>query len=347
MAAPETQTPPGAVVLPDGAYTDPDLYRLEQQRLLWASWVSVARLEDLAEPGDYVTFDHAGEPLLVVRGRDDVLRAFPNLCRHRPTTLMEGCGRARSLQCPYHLWTYDLAGHLVGAPDMDRVEGFSRDDWGLPELSVETWGGWVFVHLDPEPPPLRSQLAHLDATYASAYLERLVRVGHTVCHSPWNWKVVVENFIESYHHAGVHPKTLQVPFPYQKLSELDSQGEAWGSLEHTSTVDSLEPFTATSVYPTHLFAIQRPFGMSWFKLEPKGVGAVEIDIQVFVIPELADNEEVAQRMLAGLETVNDEDVRINARTWKGLHSRFAKMGPMSPYEEGLRRFRRWWLERMG
>ena len=339
--------PPGAVTLPPSFYTSAEHYDVERERLLWTSWVSVARVEDVASPGDYVTYDFAGEPVLVVRGRDGVLRAFPNVCRHRPTTIMDGCGNARSLQCPYHLWTYDLAGRLIGAPDMDGIEGFAREDWCLPELGIETWGGWVFVHLEKDAPPLADAIRHLEATYPGAFLEPLVRVGSSKCRSPWNWKIVVENFIESYHHAGVHPKLLQVPYPYQKIDEVDPRGEWWGSIEHTPNTPGLEPFSASSLYPTHLFALQRPFGLVWFKLEIPGHDAVEIDMQAFAMPELAENDAVGAQFMEILEAVNAEDLFINAKTWKGMHSRFAKMGPMSPYEEGLRHFRRFVRAKMG
>ena len=327
--------------LPTSYYTDPAHYEREREQLLWSNWVAVSRLEDLARPGDYVTFDHAGEPLLVVHGQDGELRAFPNVCRHRLTTIVEGCGHARAFQCPYHLWTYDLAGRLVGAPGMEDTEGFERSDFGLPELGLDTWGGWVFVHLDPAARPLLGLAPQLEATYPGAYLERLVRVGRTHCHSPWNWKIVVENFGESYHHAGTHPKTLQPTFPYAQIREVENHGEPWSSIEHAPSAPGVEPFTATSVYPTHLFALNRPFGMFWFQLEVHGHDSVDLDIQAFVIPELAGEEKLANEMIAGLETINNEDLAINARIWKGLHSRLAKFGPLSSYEEGIRRFRGW------
>ena len=338
---------PSAAVPPTSFYTDPTHLELERERVLWTHWVPVARAEDVANPGDYVTFDHAGEPLVVVRGQDQKLRAFPNVCRHRLTTIMEGCGHASSLQCPYHLWTYDLTGRLVGAPGMEDSPGFDRADFGLPELALDSWGGFVFVHRDPRAAPLLDQLPQLEVTYPGAYLERLVRVGSTRCHSPWNWKVVVENFIESYHHAGTHPTHLQVPYPFQGTSEVDNHGEGWSSIEHAPSTDELEPLAVTSVYPTHLFTINRPFGMFWFKLEIRAHDATDLDIQAFLTPELAENEALAKEMMRLVEEVNAEDLIVNARTWRGLHSPSAKMGPLSRYEEGVRRFREWMDRALG
>lgn len=330
-----------AAAPPVSHYARAETHRIEQERLLWAHWVSVARSEDLAEPGDFVTFDHAGEPLLVTRDREGVLRAFPNLCRHRGTTLAEGCGRTKSFQCPYHLWTYDLCGRLVGAPGMEGYREFERADHGLPELAVDCWGGWVFVHLDPDAAPLRDALPHLETSYPGAYLERLVRVARTRSQQSVNWKIVVENFIESYHHAGTHPRTLQPPYPYQRIHELDPLGEPWGSIEHEPAEPGLEPFTATSIYPTHLFAITRPTGVTWFRMEIPAHDRVDIDVQLLLVPELADDAALVEQSLAIVDAINAEDERVNRRTAAGLRSRYAVLGPLSPWERGLGAFRAW------
>ncbi len=328
-------------------YASADHHRREQEKVLWASWVSVARCEDLAQPGDFVSFRHAGEPIVATRGKDGALRAFSNVCRHRGTTLVEGCGRANALQCPYHLWTYDLRGRLVGSPGMDDVAGFERAAHALPELAVDTWGGWVFVHLDREAPPLLEALPHLEKTYPGAYLERLVRIGRTRCQQAVNWKIVVENFIESYHHAGTHPESLQAPYPYQQIHEVDNHGEAWSAIEHEPALAGLEPFAVPSVYPTHLFAIVRPAAVTWFRLEIPSHDQVDIDIELLVVPELAGQDGLAESQLAVVDAINAEDVGMNRRTFEGLQSRFAVMGPLSPYEEGVRRFRAWVADALG
>jgi phenylpropionate dioxygenase-like ring-hydroxylating dioxygenase large terminal subunit len=333
--------------IPAAYFTDPAHYAVERERVLFASWFAVARMEDLAKPGDYLTLEYAGEPILVTHSLDGELLAFSNVCRHRMTTVAQGCGHARSLQCPYHLWTYDLAGRLVGSPGMEDVEGFRRDDWGLLELALDTWGGWVFVHLDKQARPLLEQMPHLDTTYSGAYLERLVRVGRSTCHSPWNWKVAVENFAESYHHAAVHPKSLQPIFPYQSIYEVDNFGEAWSAIEHPPANEDTEPLAVLTVYPTLLIAINRSYGMFWFRLNILGHDSVELEMQTFVTPELVDNEEFAKFLVENVAAINDEDFAINQRTWRGMHSRNATMGPLSRHEEGVKRFRRWLLEALG
>jgi phenylpropionate dioxygenase-like ring-hydroxylating dioxygenase large terminal subunit len=314
--------------LTPGQYTSADHHLVEREKLLWANWVSVARAEDLAAPGDYVAFDHAGEPVVATRG----------------TTLVEGCGHANSLQCPYHLWTYDLTGRLVGSPGMEGLADFRREDHALPELAVDCWGGWVFVHLDPNARPLLESLPHLETTYPGAYFEKLVRIGRTRCQQAVNWKIIVENFIESYHHAGTHPETLQGPYPYQQIHEVDNHGEGWSSIEHRPAVEGLEPFAVPSIYPTHLFAIVRPDSVTWFRVEIPSHDRVDIDVQILATPEQAEIQGLAEGHVSMVEAINAEDVEINRRTWEGLQSRRAVMGPLSDYEEGVRRFRRWILD---
>ena len=325
-----------------GWYTSPEHFERERRAVLHRSWVSVGRVAELAEPGDWKSFDHAGEPILVVRGKDGVIRAFPNVCRHRGTRLLEGCGRARSLQCPYHLWTYDLAGRLVGAPDMDAVPGFDRADHGLPELRVECWGGWVFVHLDPDAPPLLASNPTLGRTYEGRFLESLVCAGRTRADQDVNWKVVVENFIESYHHAGTHPDTLQEIFPYQQIEEIAPEKEAWSTIEHAPAVPGIEPFTASCIFPTHLFAIVRPRSVTWFKLGIRSHDRTEVEVEVLLPPEAAEAEAGnGGTDMAFLDAINCQDELVNRRTFEGLKSRHAVLGPLSPYEKGLARFRGW------
>ena len=330
-----------ADAIPVSYFTDPKHYAVERERVLLGNWFPVARQEDLALPGDYLSIESAGDPILVTHGLDGELRAFSNVCSHRLTKLAQGCGHARSFQCPYHLWTYDLSGQLIGSPGMEDAEEFRRGDWNLRELGLDTWGGWVFVHLDKRARPLLEQMPQLDVTYPGAYLERLVRVGRSTCRSPWNWKIIVENFVESYHHAAVHAKTLQPLFPYRDIYEVDNCGEAWTAIEHPPAQKEMEALAVVTVFPTLLFSINRPFSMFWFQLNLLGHDEVELDMQAFLTPELADNEDLAKTLVEGVVAVNDEDFAINERTWRGMHSRDATMGPLSRYEEGVKRFRRW------
>lgn len=328
--------------LPSRFFTDPAIFDVERELIFARSWISVAREEDLTESGDYVAVDIAGEPVVVVRGRDEELRAFSNVCRHRNTVIVEGSGHVNALQCPYHLWTYGLDGHLVGAPRME-LSDTERDDLCLPSLGVECWQGWAFVNVDGTAAPLAPQVRGLEEICAPYELERMQRVGVVDCPGDWNWKISLENFAESYHHAGTHPTVLQTWAPGERSWAEDNRGEPWLSLDHVSTDDNIEPFTASVAFPMHMFSIARPSYMTWFNLRPTAVDHVDLRIEVFAHPDAMPVPDIVTETV---EAINDEDIVVNERTSRGLHSRFASPGPVSPLEEACWQFRRWYLEQV-
>ncbi len=213
--------------LPPEWYVGEANFGRECQTLWSRSWVSVARAEDLQSSGDYVTATVGSAPVVVVRGLDNVLRGFANVCPHRGSVLMQGAGRAPALQCPYHAWTFSLEGDLRAAPGMAQVESFDADSICLPRLAVDVWQGWVFLNLDPNASPVQQQVGKLDALLEPYDLGSLVRVGQLDFEATVNWKLLVENFAESYHHAAVHPQPLQRDFPGQDSWLVDSGDEPW------------------------------------------------------------------------------------------------------------------------
>jgi hypothetical protein len=204
----------------------------------------------------------------------------------------------------------------------------------------------VFVNLDRDAAPLAPQLAGLDAICAPYDLAAMRRVGVLHYHQTWNWKVTLENFAESYHHAGTHPTTLQTTFPGERSRAEPNGGAPWMNLDHVSLEPSLDPFTASAVFPLHLFSIVRPFGLAWFRLEVHDVEDVDLELQAFLAPEHVDDPVIAQLVLDSLRSINDEDVVVNRRTARGLHSRFAQPGRISRLEMACWQFRQWWLARM-
>jgi choline monooxygenase len=191
--------------LPSPWYRDPRIDALERARVFGSSWQLVARVDQLQHPGDFVTAEVAGEPLLVLRDDAGELRAFFNVCRHRAARVMtEAQGNARKLRCRYHGWTYDLRGQLRGLPEFDGVEEFRREEHGLVPVHVDRWGPLVFVHLGEAPPPLNDWLAPLPEKMGPLdglrFAER--REYTLAC----NWKVFVDNYLDGgYHVNSVHP----------------------------------------------------------------------------------------------------------------------------------------------
>ena len=194
-----------ASTIPSAWYFDPGHHRRELDRVIRRTWQQVALARDLESAGDYVATELAGEPIVLVRGRDGATRAFYNVCRHRAGVVAKDAGCAKAFSCTYHGWSYGLDGALLAAPEMEGVENFANADHGLVSIPCETWGPLVFVNLDPEATPLLEALGPMPAKVeATSFLDMEfgVRVPYTIA---CNWKVYVDNYLEGYHIPKAHP----------------------------------------------------------------------------------------------------------------------------------------------
>jgi phenylpropionate dioxygenase-like ring-hydroxylating dioxygenase large terminal subunit len=195
------------LTLPAPWYSDPAVLRLEQERIFKHSWQYAGVAPDAAEPGQFFTSRAGDIPVVVLRDRENDLRAFVNVCRHRGHEIARGCGRRETLQCPYHAWTYDLDGSLRSAPRSDREDGFDSSNWGLLPVLVDTWGPLVFVNPDTAAAPLAETLGDLPQVIHERGLD-LAGLEYRGRSREWvveaNWKLVVENYLECYHCPVAH-----------------------------------------------------------------------------------------------------------------------------------------------
>ena len=192
--------------LPAAYYVDRAYFDREMDRLFGRMWVAAGRTDAVEKPGQFFLRELLGERVIITCSTGGV-RAFYNVCRHRGTQLCtEASGTFRgSIQCPYHAWTYDLDGRLVGAPHMEEVPHFRKEDYPLQQVAVEVWDGHIFMTLNPHPPPLQTQLAGLPEKFASWGMGDL-RLGHRITYDvKANWKLIVQNYNECLHCPGVHP----------------------------------------------------------------------------------------------------------------------------------------------
>lgn len=212
-----------AHTLPASWYTDPAVMAAERTHVFGNSWQCVGRSEQVARPGEFVTADIAGEPVLVVRGDDGELRAFFNVCRHRASPILtDDTGCVGKLRCRYHGWTYDLTGKLRGTPEFDGVEDFRKEDHGLPPVHVAAWGPIVWIHLGSSPSSIEEWVAPLARRDFSAKMANLRFTARKEYHLGCNWKVFVDNYLDGgYHVNTVHPGLASV-LDYSKYrSEID------------------------------------------------------------------------------------------------------------------------------
>ena len=198
-------------IIPKERYTSREFAKLEWDRMWTRTWLLAGTLSDLENVGDYFSFEIGRESIVVARSAPDRIDAFYNVCQHRASQVVvgRGCGHARSFVCPYHLWTYDLTGKLRGLPDREDYPQGVPDDMRMPALRVETWGGWVFVHMDPDAPPLADHLGVVADHLAPYDFARNYALAEDYTFE-WecNWKVGVDAFNEVYHVQGIHPELL-------------------------------------------------------------------------------------------------------------------------------------------
>jgi phenylpropionate dioxygenase-like ring-hydroxylating dioxygenase large terminal subunit len=352
-----------ASALPTRFYLDPALYALEVERIFRREWLCVGRADQLARPGDYFTFELLGDLLVAVRGDDGAIRVLSRVCRHRSMPVVSGSGNRRSFQCPYHLWTYALDGQLLGAPDMQRAEGFEKGGCRLPSLPVEIWQGWIFTSFDPEAAPLAPRLEGLRRAI-EPYGPAAMQTGEPlVFEHEWNWKVMVENFVESYHHQGIHRDTLQpiVPAsgtwaedaggPYVVLHNPTKDGAAVPALFAETpglTQEQRARFVVGAVFPLHLFSVQRD-SLVWYRIEPRAVDRFALQIHLCTPPPAPGDDEHAAKVagLRGwLDTVHRQDMVACAGVQSGLGSSLAAPGRLSHLEKAIWQLNQYVLARI-
>jgi phenylpropionate dioxygenase-like ring-hydroxylating dioxygenase large terminal subunit len=215
--------------VPIERYTSRAFHELEVERLWRRVWQMACREEELARVGDLVVYEIAGDSLVIVRSAPDRIRAFHNACLHRGRTLRDCPGNARELRCPFHGWTWALDGSLKRVPadwDFPHVE---PERFRLPEARVETWGGFVFVNLDPACRPLSEHLGDLPSHFVRWPLELRYKEAHVAKRLPCNWKVAQEAFMEAYHVGATHPQLLP------GIGDVNSQYDAWDNFSRAIT----------------------------------------------------------------------------------------------------------------
>lgn len=194
------------------AYTEPKWHAADLKAVFGRTWQWVCHVEELAKPGSYVAATVAEMPVAVVRDRSGQLRAFYNVCKHRAHELLSGSGTTRAIVCPYHAWTYDLSGALVGARRTDRMETFDKSGICLDRIQVEEFCGFVYVNLDPDAKPLAEQAPDLAAeiTERAPDIARLTHAKRLRYEIKTNWKNVVDNFLECYHCHVAHKEFVSL-----------------------------------------------------------------------------------------------------------------------------------------
>ena len=341
--------------LPAWVYNHPDLTRLEIERVLMPSWQIVCHVNSIPRSGDYETFDLGPESVFVLRDRDGTIKAFHNVCRHRGARLLDESGTCpATITCPYHGWSYRHDGSLIGVPVRESFPGLDRAQHGLRAVRVDIAFGFVFVCLAGDPPPVAKLWGKLGEELASYRCEEMVPL-EPISAEVWNvdWKIAMDNYLESYHVPIGHPGLYRMFTP-----DYDDQASVPGVARGLSWMrETPSPRWSEGLYQKlvgratpHLPEAERrcwsfysalpnlgidvfPDQMDFFQVLPVSPGKCMVRGATFGLP--GDSAELrAVRFLSNrINTqVNNEDKWLCQRVQRGLASSSYKPGPLSRLE---------------
>jgi glycine betaine catabolism A len=365
---------PGSLLptLPGRSYTDPETFTREQERVFEATWACAVRCDDVAAPGAFRQVQAGRESVLVVRGRDGVLRAFLNVCRHRGALLCtEESGQTRrTLRCPYHAWTYGLDGALVGAPNLRSMTDVDRSTHGLVPVALREWLGYAWVCVADDPPSFERDVQGAvherlgDRAAIEGYGVERLALGRRIRYDVRaNWKLVVENFMECYHCATIHPELTDVLPEFARGYAAQSyvgHGAQFADDARGFTVDGSAGFPAlpgidagqdrryyaVTVRPTTFLNLV-PDHVIVHRMTPLAVDRTVVECDWLYAPEVVEAGLDVSRSVELFHRVNQQDFAACERTQPGMASRaYARGGVLVPAEHHLGAFHEWVRERL-
>jgi phenylpropionate dioxygenase-like ring-hydroxylating dioxygenase large terminal subunit len=354
--------------LPARYYTDAAWFDAEMERLFAQMWINVGRLEQVTRRGDFIRRDVANASVLIVGNGERGPNAFLNVCRHRGTRLCDAAQGTlpNSIQCPYHAWTYDFDGRLIGAPLMDDVDGFERAEYPLHRVACDVWDGHVFINLAASPAPLAAQLHDLPTRFGPWRMSELRTVRRVEYDVNANWKLIVQNYNECLHCPVIHPM-LNRMHHYLGAANVPSTdsycGGAMGFKEGVETLSvdgrrrrAVLPGLSASdrtlvnyfvIYPNLLLTLH-PDYMLTVSIWPEAPRRTRLVSEWHFHPdEIARPGFVYEDAVEFWDVTNREDWAISERSQQGISSRGYAPGPYSNREGQLWEFDRFILSRVG
>ncbi|MEM1294749.1 MAG: aromatic ring-hydroxylating dioxygenase subunit alpha [Verrucomicrobiota bacterium] len=368
-----------ATTLPKEAFTSDEFFAWEIENLFRPDWMCLAHVSQIPKSGDFINVELFDEPLLVVRDKSDNIHVLSRVCPHRGMDIMppgfghdghgpaefrqggENRGHSRIFLCPYHSWTFELDGQLKACPEMQNAKGFQRCEWGLREFQSEVWNGFIFVNLDGNAQStVAEQYAKFGEQIQPWNLGEMEMIFETHWEVPCNWKVLTENFMESYHHAGTHMKTLQkiMPakgtwnegeeahfirchLPYGEKSrkaivEAEANSEIWDAFPPVEGLNDQQrhEWGLYLGFPLFTFLVA-PDQAVWYRIEPISPGLVRLMTTVLVpksTVEHPDYEKMYERAITDAVGFHLEDMEVLSAVQRSLHSHGFQRGRLSHLE---------------
>ncbi len=347
----EASHPPGVL------YHDPAVLEIEKERIFRTDWLCLGRQEEIAEPGDYMTFRVVDEPILVCRKPDGEIAAYSNTCLHRGVEIASGRGNAKEFECPYHGWLYTLEGQLQGASYMRDSIGFDRKNCRLPELKCANWHGWIFVSLNPEAEDFTTWIADFEAKFGYLDMGKLKLGLQRDVPLRCNWKLMVENFIDFYHIGVLHRdtigrymKTTDVPYELSRdgrvfINEYDAGSHTDSGEVFVKRIETLEDkpprFSQTGVLNPNINFFVRPDYLMLYSSWPVDVKTMVMK-QFILFPEDVVNREDFPEIIERFKKMSDkilgEDFDMVESLQNASKARYFTPGRLSRLEKGVQHY---------
>lgn len=368
---------PGSSLLASPAgdvYTDPEIFRLEQQNIFETMWNCVLRADSLPSAGQWKTVTVGREEIIVVRTRKAGIQAYYNVCRHRGMRVCTtGEGKSRTLQCGYHAWTYALEGDLVAAPNLTSMPDVNRQEYGLKPVKVREWLGYVWVCLADEPPSFEETvLGEVRTRFGEVQsienygIENLQLGDSKTYDVQANWKLTIENFMECYHCATIHPELTEViPEFADGLASQRKNGEihgaSFGSDIEGFTVDGSSGVSALpAIAPTQdrkyyaitvkpqVFINTVPDHVIIHRMFPQSQSHTIVICDWLFLPEVVEQGLDISKSVELFHRVNLQDFEACEQTQPSMSSKaYAQGGALVPSEHHIAEFHQWWDQMMG
>ncbi len=321
-------------------YTDPMIFEKEKQGILAKTWQLAGHISQLEKPGDYFTFEIAGESLFAVLTRNQEVKAYYNVCQHRAHELVSGAGNRTLIVCPYHSWTYELTGQLRAGPNIKVVPGFDKSDICLASIKIENFCGFLFANLDPNAAPMDEWFPNVrnELTAFVPHIHDLKPIEWISVPEKCNWKVSIENYSECYHCQLNHP-TFSTGVVKPSTYDIQPQGYC---LRHTTECQNLDQMTypidmdsnehageysSWFLWPMVSFQVYPGNVLNTYHWRPVDHENVVVWRGWYTLRE-EQSEVVHQLAKQDRETTVEEDIHLVQSVQRGLKSRGYKPGPL-------------------
>ncbi|MEO1444815.1 MAG: aromatic ring-hydroxylating dioxygenase subunit alpha [Cyanobacteria bacterium J06635_11] len=345
MPAPKQQT-----------FTDPGIFARELSGIFDSDWVMVGRAGSIPNPGDYFTAFLGQRPIIIIRQQDGSIRALANYCLHRYVQLLEGSGTTKCIVCPYHCWAYDLDGSLINVTDKTGFCAKDIEDKTLETLAIEEYLGYVFVSLRPDLSSVAERLKHLTGIFENFELADY-EDRHVVHEENWNanWKLIYQNFIESYHTTYTHKRSIGPANPTYAV-EYGPMGDPHFTIHSNSYIAEYQPdiynprlapdehrrFYVAGVFPNGLIAIEPNF-VWWMALEPKSANQTNarwgVSFSHHAMKKMPEPEAYVKEIVDVIQIATAEDKEMVERMQTGANFNSDSAGLLhAPLEMPIKEF---------